>query len=197
MSQDAILRLSARLPSHYLNGSHRQYLIPDFNDMAAVAQMTANNATSAADSATAASGALATMIGLGASAYGIGIDGTYLVRAASLGSAAFASADLLRSCRARVVDSNYQIVPHDFGVLMLLTTSGTRTYTLPAWADMPEHAPLLRGKNRSGNNLTLNPGASDAINGGSTGAGVTVPTGSSYDVCKGEATGAFEVRITA
>lgn len=197
MSRDAILRLSARLPSHYLNGSHRQYLIPDFNDMAAVAQMTANNATSAAASATSASGALATMIGLGASAYGIGIDGTYLVRGASLGSAAFASADLLRSCRARVADSNYQIVPHDFGFVMLLATSGTRTYTLPAWADMPEHAPLLRGKNRSGNNLTINPGAADAINGGTAGVGVTVATGNSWDICKGETTGAWELRVYA
>jgi hypothetical protein len=89
-------------------------------------------------------------------------------------------------------NATYQITPHDAGKL-LLCTNGTRTWTLPMATDVwPGWTCRLR--NRSGATLTLNTGAAtDAINGGTAGVGITVATGSAILtlVCTGSTS--FEV----
>lgn len=166
MSQEAIYRLQARLGSQYLSGGHRTYLISDFNDVAAVGQMTANNATQAAASAASAASSYSLMVALGASAYGVGIDATDLPRVASFPSGGFAELLAALGIFPNTQNGSYQITPHDFGKL-LLTTSGTNTWTLPLAADLPEGW-FCRWRNRSGNNLTLNRSGADTFNAAAT-----------------------------
>ena len=109
-----------------------------------------------------------------------------------IGSAAFVDLEQVLVRRPVTQDATYQILPIDFWTSLLLTTSGTRTYTLPAWSDMPQFVPALIGKNRSGNNLTLARSGSDTIDAAAT--SVTVPTGSSWEIYKSDTSGLWESR---
>ena len=109
--------------------------------------------------------------------------------------AAFADMRQFAIRRPVTQDATYQIVPIDFWTSLLLTTSGTRTYTLPAWADMPDFVPPLIGKNRSGNNLTLARTGTDTFDAAAT--SVVVPTGSHWEVYKSDTSGLWETRVFA
>ena len=197
MSLEATYRLAARLPSQYLNGTHRLYLVQDMNDIAAVAQMTAANATQAAASAAAAAASYALMAALGASVYGVGIDAMYLPRTNSLGSAAFVDWNALVGRRLATQNTTYNIKTTDFINAFLLTTAGTNQWNLPLWSSLPDPCPFLIGKNRRGNNLTFNPQATDSINGGAAGAAITIATGSTFLCFPSTTANAFEVAVFA
>jgi hypothetical protein len=188
MSLDAAYRLKARLPAQYLNGNHPTYWVPDMNDMAAVAVMIGNYASQVDASAAAAAGSLAVMQGLGASAYGIGIDATDLVRAGQLGGMAFMEPNTTLGLFINLQNVTYQIRGDDFGKL-LLATSGTLTWTLPLAADVWVGW-QCQYRNRSGASLTLNRAGADTFNAAAT--TIAIATGAAgWIVCTGATT--FEV----
>jgi hypothetical protein len=165
MSAEAILRLQARIVSDYYNGGHTTHFINDLNDMAAVADYAGDQAAEAAASSAAASASYALSLGFSLAAYGIGTQPLHLPRAGSLGALAFMGQEALRVL-PNTQNATYQITPHDFGK-MLLTTSGTNTWTLPLAADLPEGWWCLY-RNRSGNNLTINRSGADTFNAAAT-----------------------------
>ena len=115
-----------------------------------------------------------------------------LVRASFLNSEGFRAWEMAVAHVVNTQDATYQITEHD-ATKLLLCTSGTRTWTLPAATDVWVGW-ACRLRNRSGNNLTLNTrSASDATHGGVAGTGITIATGSAIltVVCTGAA--AFEV----
>ena len=82
------------------------------------------------------------------------------------GTAAFVDADILTGVFASTQNASYQVVVHDRGRL-ILCTSGTQTWTLPAAASVPDGW-FVRLKNRSGNTLTVNRSGSDTIDAAAT-----------------------------
>jgi len=178
--------------SQFQNGGHRSFLVPAFNAVGQTGLDVAVLATQALASADAAAGSLATQLALGTPANGVGNEPLDLPRMSQFNGGAFRQWDMALSLYPNTQNATYQITPHDAGKL-LLCTNGTRTWTLPAAADVwPGWSCRLR--NRSGNTLTLNTGAAtDAINGGTAGVGITVATGSAIltVVCTGAAS--FEV----
>lgn len=186
---ESISRLAGRVVGDYLNNGHLVNLVPDLNAMAAVANLTGSNATQAAASASAAAGSLATQVALGLAANGVGNEPMDLPRMSTFGGSAFRQWDMAGSLVANTQDATYQITEHDQGKL-LLCTSGTRTWTLPAATDV-WIGWTARLRNRSGNNLTLARTGSDTING--AGSDLTIATASAIltIVCTG--TAAFEV----
>lgn len=175
MPSAAAARLAARVSSQYANGGHRTYFTPDLNDAATVAGEVANDANSAASSAAAAAASLATAQAIVGATQGVGTDGMDVPQNATLGTAARADINRLRGKFSLICDSNYQILPQDFGKV-LITTSGTRTWTLPLGTDLPEGW-FIHVKNRSGNNLTINRSGSDGINAAAT--SLTIANGAS------------------
>lgn len=186
---DSISRLSARVLADYLDNKHLINLMGDLNAIAAVANLTASSATQAAASASAAAGSLATQVALGLPANGVGNEPLDLPRMSMLNGEAFRQWDMAAGLQVNTQDATYQITEHDSGKL-LLCTSGTRTWTLPAASDVWVGW-QARLRNRSGNNLTLDRTGSDTING--AGSSLTIATGSAIltIVCTGAA--AFEV----
>lgn len=178
MSSAAAARLAARVSADYASGGHRTYFTPDLNDAATVAGEVANDASSAASSASTAAASLAAAQAIVGATQGVGTDGMDVPQNATLGSAARADANRLRGRFYLLCDSNYQILPQDFGKL-LVTTSGTRTWTLPLGSDLPEGWTIYI-KNRSGNNLTINRSGSDGINAAAT--SITIATGASATI---------------
>lgn len=89
-----------------------------------------------------------------------------LPRAGDLGGAAFASIEALTGMEPIDGDSNLQLLPQH-GRGLVLVTSGTRTHTLPASADVPIGW-WVRLKNRSGNTLTIQRSGADTIDAGAT-----------------------------
>ena len=96
-------------------------------------------------------------------AYGVGLDALKLPRAGDLGNAAFRDWEAQHGIVTNTQNAAYQITLHDFGKL-LLTTSGTNTFTLPAATDLPDGW-WCQYHNISGANLTLQRSGSDTING--------------------------------
>lgn len=117
----------------------------------------------------------------------IGTQGDQVARVAELGSAAFVSVDDIRGIATATHNAAYQILPQDFGGL-LLCTSGTQTWTMAAEADLPRRW-WCRIKNRSGNGLTLNFTGSDTINAGA--ASLTIATAATALIVRA-GTGTFE-----
>jgi hypothetical protein len=178
--------------TQFQNGGHRTWLIPTYNAIGRTAKDVAYLTGQAQASAAAAAGSLATQLALGTPANGVGNEPMDLPRMAYLDGSAFRPWDMALSLYPNTQNATYQITPHDAGKLRLCT-NGTRTWTLPmatnVWAGW-----TCRLRNRSGATLTLNTGAaSDAINGGTAGVGITVATGSAIltVVCTGGT--AFEV----
>ncbi len=190
---ESITRLAGRLLDHYLANRHLLYLVDDLNAIAAVANYVAAQATQATGQAAAAAASYTLQQSLGMAAWGVGTDGLDLPLTTLLGSAAFADFELLLARRPVTRDATYQILPIDFWASFLVTTSGTRTYTLPLLSDMPENIRPLIGKNRSGNNLAIARSGSDTIDAAAT--SLTVPTGSGWEIYRG--TSQWESRVFA
>jgi len=163
---DSISRLAGRVQANYLNNGHLLYLDGDFRAIAAVANLVAALATQAQASAADASASLALMQALGASAYSIGTASLSLPRASDLGSAAYQDAQYASGIVVNLQNAAYQVTVHDYGKL-LLTTSGTNTFTLPAATDLPD-AWWCSFMNISGANLTFARTGSDTINAAAT-----------------------------
>jgi hypothetical protein len=178
--------------SQFQNGGHRTWLIPTYNAVGQTAQDIGAMVTQVQASAAAAAGSLATQLALGTAANGVGNEPMDLPRMAFLDSAGFRQWDMAAHHVPNLQNATYQITPHDLDKL-LLCTSGTRTWTLPVATDV-WIGWRARLRNRSGANLTLNPGsAADAINGGTAGTAIAIATGSAILtlVCTGA--NAFEV----
>lgn len=195
MSQSDWTYLASITAGMLANGGHRTYFQPALAAVAATAADVAGYATTVADTYSLVLGTYQLQLALSGGSTGVGTDALDVPHNVLLGSAAFANITQFAIRRPVTQDAAYQIVPQDFWTAMLLTTSGTRTYTLPAWSDMPEFVPALPGKNRSGNNLTIARSGSDTIDNAAT--SVTVPTGSSYDIYKSDTSGLWEVRVFA
>jgi hypothetical protein len=160
--------------TQFQSGGHRTWLIPAYQAVARTGYDVAGFATQAQASAAAASGSLATQLALGTPANGVNNAPMGLPRMSMLNGEAFRAWDQAAALVVNTQDATYQITEHDGGKL-LLCTSGTRTWTLPAAADVWVGW-QARLRNRSGNNLTLNRTGADTING--AGSNLTVATGS-------------------
>lgn len=186
---ESISRLAGRVLADYLDNKHLINLMGDLNAMATVANLAAASATQASAAQTAAAGSLSTQVALGLPANGVGNEPMDLPRMSMLNGEAFRQWDMAAALITNTQDATYQITEHDGGKL-LLCTSGTRTWTLPAATDV-WIGWQARLRNRSGNNLTLARTGSDTINGAAS--SLTIATGSAIltIVCTGAA--AFEV----
>jgi hypothetical protein len=174
MSADARARLSARVYNDYANGGHRTVFVPDLNDVANVVNEAVAADTDAIHQAALAAASLASMVALGpGGAQGIGVpDPDRVPLGAFLGSAAFLDAEPILGIQVTLQNAAYQMVSQDRGSL-LLTTSGTNTWTLPLSSDVPWNW-FVRYKNRSGNALTIARTGADLIDGAA--ANLTVAT---------------------
>lgn len=177
------------------NGGHRTYWDLVMAAIAETANDVGDQAAGVASYYDLVQASYTLMLSVSGGSLGTGYDQADVPLRNALGSGAFANMSQFAIRRVTTKDATYQILPQDFWTEMLLTTSGTRTYTLPAWTDMPDFVPALSGKNRSGNNLTLAPTGSDTING--AGASITIATANSYDIYKSDTSGAWEVRVYA
>jgi hypothetical protein len=166
--------LAARTAGDFANGGHRAVFVPTLSAVAATAIDVSAFATAAQAAAAAASGSLATQLALGTPANGIGNEPMDLPRMSMFNGEAFRAWDQAAALIVNTQDATYQITEHDGGKL-LLVTSGTRTWTLPAAADVWVGW-QARLRNRSGNNLTLNRTGADTINGAAS--NLTIATGS-------------------
>lgn len=173
MSTPHILYLEERVDADFEGFNHLTYFRPSLHAIASVGRYVADLAGQASASAAAAAANYANQLALGAGAYGIGNLPLHLPRAGALGSAAFLNVNQLRGIFPGTQNAAYQIVPHDFGKL-LLTTTGTNTWTLPLAADLDEGWFALY-RNRSGNNLTIQRSGADGIN--NAASSVTISTG--------------------
>lgn len=187
MSAAALARLAARVASDYANGGHRTYFSPDLNDVAGVVGDAVAADTSALAAALAAGQSLAAALAIVGAAQGVGAAGDEVPLVVELGSATFVPWGRLLGIPVNTQNGAWQMLPQDFGTL-LLTSSGTNTWTLPASTDLPNWW-QVRYKNRSGNNLTLARTGTDTING--AGSNVTIATGAQGTLIRA-ATGAFE-----
>ena len=181
--------LAARTSAEFANDGHRTFFIPSLSAIAVTAYDVSALATAAQAAATAAAGSLTTQLALGLAANGVGNEPMDLPRMSMFNGSAFRPWEMAAGLVVNTQDATYQVTEHDGGKL-LLVTSGTRTWTLPAASDVWVGW-NCRLRNRSGNNLTLNRTGSDTING--AGSGITVATGSAIltVVCTSDT--AFEV----
>ena len=173
MTTPDIQYLEARVDADFEGFAHLTYFRPSLLAVASVGRYVADLAGQAEDLADAAAESYALQLALGAGAYGIGTLPLYLPRAGALGSAAFLNVNQLKGIFPSTQNAAYQVTPHDLGRL-LLTTSGTKTWTLPLAADLEEGWFALY-RNRSGNNLTIARSGSDTLNAAAT--SVTISTG--------------------
>jgi hypothetical protein len=175
--------------TQFQNGGHRAWLVPAYQAVARTGYDVSAFATAAAASAAAASASLASQLALGTPANGVNNTPMGIPRTVMFNGGAFRAWDMAAGLIVNTQDATYQITEHDGGKL-LLCTSGTRTWTLPAAADVWigwQH----RLRNRSGNNLTLARTGSDTING--AGSNLTVATGSAILTVVCTSTTGFEV----
>lgn len=166
--------LAARTNADFINDGHRTFFVPSLTAIAATAIDISAFATAAQASAAAASASLATQVALGTAANGVGNEPMDLPRMVMFNSEAVRQWDMAAALIPSTQNAAYQITEHDTGKL-LLTTSGTNTWTLPLATDVWVGW-TTRVRNRSGNNLTLARSGSDTING--AGSNLTVATGS-------------------
>jgi hypothetical protein len=187
--------LAARTPTDFLSGGHRTYFQPSLAAVAGVSNDIANAYAGIEAYSALVSATYTLMLSISGGSLGIGTEGLDVPVNTTLGSAAFADIEQIVIRRVVTQDAAYQVVAEDFWTSMLLTTSGTRTYTMPAWSSMPDFVPPLIGKNRSGANLTLARTGSDTFDAAAT--FVTVPTGSSWEIYKSPTSGLWESRVFA
>jgi hypothetical protein len=170
---DWALLLSLQV-TQFQNGGHRNWLIPAYQAVARTGYDVSALATAAQAAATAAANSLAAQLALGLPTNGVGNEPMDLPRMVMFNSEAVRQWDMAAALIPSTQNAAYQIVEHDNGKL-LLTTSGTNTWTLPLATDVWVGW-TTRVRNRSGNNLTLARSGSDTING--AGSNLTVATAS-------------------
>lgn len=187
--------LAARTSAELQAGGHRTYFVPILAAIAATANDVGDMAEDVQNYYSLIGGLYNLALAVSGGTLAVGSDQLDVPLNVGLGGLAFLGQQQALIRRPVTRDAAYQIVPADFWTDMLLTTSGTRTYTLPLWSDMPDFVPPLSGKNRSGNNLTIARRGSDTMDAAAT--SVTVPTGSSYDIYKSDTAGLWEVRVYA
>jgi hypothetical protein len=166
------------------NGGHRLWFLPLIQDIVIQAVTMQGNADTADTARTAAEAALAAILAVSGGTLGIGTEPLDLVRVNDLGTLAFLDEDVINGFVFKTQNGSYQINSTDKNKL-LLTTSGTNTWTLPLLADLPPRW-FTRIKNRSGNNLTINRSGSDTINAAAT--SLTVSNGSSVIIARSAVT---------
>jgi len=181
--------LAARTAGDFANDGHRTYFVPSLTAIAATAIDVSAFATAAQAAAAAAAGSLATQLALGTPANGVNNTPMGIPRTVMFNGEAFRAWDMAAGLIVNTQNATYQITEHDGGKL-LLTTSGTNTWTLPAATDV-WIGWQARLRNRSGNNLTLARTGSDTING--AGSNLTVATGSAILTVVCTSTTGFEV----
>lgn len=177
------------------NGGHRTYWDLVMNALANTAQQVSVNAAEVETYYVTSQTLYASMLSVSNGTMASGFDQMDVPLRNMLGAGAFLTMPQLGIRRPVTRNASYQIVSTDFFTDLILTTSGTQTYTLPAWADMPDYVPPLIGKNRSGNNLTLQRAGTDTMDNAAT--SVTVPTGSHWEVYKSDTAGTWETRVFA
>lgn len=181
--------------TQFANGGHRALWQPTMTAIANTANDVANFAGQSQVYYTLQAQTYAAMLALTGGSMGVGSEGLDVPLTVFLGSAAFVDIEQVAAGRPVTQNSSYQIVPADFWTTLLRATSGTPTYTLPLWSDMPANVPPLPGINRSGASITIARSGSDTINAAAT--SVTVPNGSSFDIWKDDSAGLWEVRVYA
>ena len=177
--------LAARTSADFENGGHRTYFQPSLAAVAAVGNEVATYTDAVEEYYGLVAGLYASVLAYSGGTLGVGYDQTDVPLRVTLGSGAFVDVEQIIAPLVTTQDATYQILPQDFGN-MLRVTSGTRTWTLPSAADLPDRAPPLLIKNRSGNNLTINRSGSDTIDAAAT--SLTVATGASIKIIKASAT---------
>jgi hypothetical protein len=181
--------LAARTSADFANGGHRTYFVPSLNAVANTANDMAALAEDASDAAAAAAATYTLNLALGVSAYGVGTEPLDLPRTVDLGGAAFVETDVLLGVFPSTQNAAYQMLPTDFRRL-LLTTTGTNTWTLPLAADLPDGWHCWY-RNRSGANLTIQRSGSDTFNAAAT--SVTISTGAAIGMIVKTSSTTFEV----
>ena len=177
--------LAARTSADFENGGHRTYFQPSLAAVAAVGNEVATYTDAVEEYYGLVAGLYASVLAYSGGTLGVGYDQTDVPLRNTLGSAAFVDVDQIIAPLVTTQDATYQILPQDFGNI-LRVTSGTRTWTLPSAADLPDRAPLLWVINRSGSNLTINRSGSDTLNAAAT--SYTLATGGKVWVAKASAT---------
>jgi hypothetical protein len=187
--------LAARTSADFENGGHRTYFVPVLAAIAATGQDVAAYAETVGEYYGLVSNIYGAVLDVAGGTLGVGYDQLDVPLRNMLGAGAFLTMQQHGIRRPVTRDATYQILPADFYTDLIITTSGTRTYTLPAWSDMPDYVPPLVGKNRSGNNLTVQRSGTDTMDAAAT--SITVPTGSHWEVFKSETSGTWETRVFA
>lgn len=164
---DAIARLAARTLEQYLADSgYVEIFPPDLNAVATIGSYATTKAAEmqAAVALVSASVALAqAIVGL---TQKVGTEVLSLPRNIELGSAAFVDTEQLRGIYPNTQNAAYQILPQDYGKL-LITTTGTNTWTLPEAADLPEGW-WCAYRSRGTGNLTINRTGTNTFNASAT-----------------------------
>lgn len=166
------------------NGGHRTWFLPLIRDVVAQAAIIQADATTANSAAAIAVSALQLIQDISGGAISVGSGSLELVRSIDLGTMAFMNEEAVNGFFFNTQNTTYQILLQDKNKI-LLTTSGTNTWTLPLCSDVPMGF-KFGVKNRSGNNLTINRSGSDTINAAAT--SLTQATGTTTWIGKSSAT---------
>jgi hypothetical protein len=164
---DAIARLAARTLAQYLADSgYVEIFPPDLNAVATIGSYATTKAAEMVATAALVSASVAVAQALVGLTQKVGTEVLSLPRNIELGGAAFVDVEQLKGIVPSTQNAAYQILPQDFGKL-LITTTGTNTWTLPVAADLPEGWWCLY-RNRSSANLTVNRSGADTFNAAAT-----------------------------
>lgn len=174
MSLEAVARLSARLPSQYLNGGHVTYWVADLNDIASIATMVSALGTDTHNLYVLTANIYTQALAVSGGQLGTGAEQLKVPLNVQLGSAAYLHAHQLRGYMPNLQNGAYTILPQDMQKFSYCT-SGTNTWTLLDAADYPDEwcCPIM---NTTGVNLTIaRTNSGNTINGSA--ASLTVATG--------------------
>jgi len=190
MSAEDWTYLAARSDADFPNGLFRTYFRPSLNAIGRTAQDVAFLTVQVQAYLDSISAIYALAQALAVPAYGVGLDAMKLPRAGDLGNAAFRDWEAQHGIVTNTQNAAYQITLHDFGKL-LLTTSGTNTFTLPLATDLPDAWWCLY-HNISGANLTIQRSGTDTINGVAA-TSIVVATGSAIGRIIRRSSGIFQI----
>ena len=162
------------------NGGHRFWFLPLVQDVVTEALNIQSLSGAATSAAVSAGTSLAALLAVSGGTLGIGTEPFDLVRVNDLGSMAFLDEDVVNGLVFYTQNTTYQLLLQDKSKV-LLTTSGTNTWTLPLLANLPQRW-FTRVKNRSGFNLTINRSGTDTINAAAT--SLVIATGTSVLIAR-------------
>lgn len=172
---DAIARLAARVLANYLDDSGYILIFPpDLNAVAVIGSDVSAKATSTAASAALVAASVATAQAIVGLTQKVGTEVLALPRNVELGGSAYIDFDQMKGINPNTQNAAYQMLMQDFGK-MLLTTTGTNTWTLPLAVDLPDGWWALY-RNRSGANLTINRSGADTFNAAATTLAIATAT---------------------